>query len=256
MARVLVVEEVVRLLPDQCQAGAAQRRVGAEVMAGDVSTPRGRGLTLVPLAQDEPGPAELPVVLPDGRPLPADVAAGGTPGGSCVGGPASLESLERAIDAAIEADPPALMAAVRDRLARLGVGDGEGERALIGLLLDLFVQKAPTSLAAVEAALDTGDGTALEAGLARLGSAAAHLGAAPLARLCADLEERARCGSVPAAPRVRAALRRELTVTCRVVGALAAELTAADTGERPPDTPFSADVVSGAAPPGAEALAR
>ena len=146
--------------------------------------------------------------------------------------PASLEALERAIDAAIEASPPALMTAVRARLARLGVEDGEEECVIVARLLDLFVDTAPERLATVEAALDTGDDTALEDGVAQLGRAAAHLGAAPLARLCADLEDRARSGSVPPAAAVRAALRRELTVTCRVLSSLTAELARGGAGTR------------------------
>lgn len=145
---------------------------------------------------------------------------------------ALLDAVERAIDAAIEASPPAVMSAVRKRLARLGVDDGQEERALIGRLLDLFVTTAPERLAAVEAALETGDHSALEAGVALLGGAAAHLGADPLARLCADLEDRAGSGTVPPAAAVRGALRRELTVTCRVLSALAAESAPAGAGGR------------------------
>ena len=148
--------------------------------------------------------------------------------------PVSLDALERAIDAAmhaaldatIEASPPALMTAVRDRLAVLGADDGADQRVVLGGLLDRFVDAAPEVLDAVETALGAGDDVALEAGAAHLGSAAAHLGVAPLARLCADLEDRARSGSVPPAAAARAALRREITVTCRVLSAVSAELDA------------------------------
>ena len=153
-------------------------------------------------------------------------------GAAYLGAPASLDALERAIDAAIEASPPALMAAVRDRLVGLGVEDGEEERALVARLLDLFVESAPERLAAVEAGLEAGDDAALEDGLRRLGRAAAHLGAAPLAGLCADLVDRAGSGSVPPAAAVRAALRRELTVTCRVLTSLAADLVPLGPGRR------------------------
>ena len=152
-------------------------------------------------------------------------------GAAYQGASASLDALERAIDAAIEASPPALMAAVRERLG-LGVEDGEEERALVASLLDLFVESAPERLAAVEAGLEAGDDTALEDGLRRLGRAAAHLGAAPLAALCADLADRAGSGSVPPAAAVRAALRRELTVTCRVLTSLAADLVPLGPGRR------------------------
>ena len=146
------------------------------------------------------------------------------PGATDLTGPVALDALERAIDAAIAASPPAVMTAVRDRLAVLGANAGETQRAVLGDLLDVFVDAAPEVLDAVEAALEAGDDAALEAGLAGLGRAAAHLGAVPLARLCADLEDRAGSGSVPPAPAVRAALRRELTVTCRVLSAVSAEL--------------------------------
>jgi HPt (histidine-containing phosphotransfer) domain-containing protein len=141
-----------------------------------------------------------------------------------LGGPSAMDALERALDAAIEASPPALMATVRQRLARLGAEGGVEGRSFAARLLAAFVDQAPGTLAALETALADADDVALEAGAARLGAAAAHLGAGPLARLCADLEVRARTGSVPPVAAVRAALRRELTVTCRVMGALATEL--------------------------------
>ena len=249
MARVLVVEDedVTRMLLEKRLSGAghwmrtaasadearaALRRGRPEVLVSDMFMPGGSGLTLVSSLREEPESADLPVVFLSGRALPGDVAAGEALGAAYLTKPASLEALEQAIDAAIAASPPALMTAVRERLTRLGVDEGDEERALVGRLLDLFLDDAAGRLSALEAALDNGDDIALEAGLVGLGSAAAHLGAAPLARLCADLEDRARSGSVPPAAAVRAALRRELTVTCRVLSALAADLTPVDTGHR------------------------
>jgi HPt (histidine-containing phosphotransfer) domain-containing protein len=144
-----------------------------------------------------------------------------------VGRPQAMDALERALDAAIAASPPALMATVQERLARLGAEGGVDGRSFVARLLAAFVDQAPGALEALETALADADDVALEAGAARLGSTAALLGAGPLARLCTDLEVRARTGSVPPAAAVRAALRRELTVTCRVMGALAAELSEA-----------------------------
>jgi HPt (histidine-containing phosphotransfer) domain-containing protein len=137
-----------------------------------------------------------------------------------LGEPSAMDALARALDAAIEASPPALMSTVRERFARLGA---EGGRSSVVRLLAAFVEQAPETLSALETALADADDVALEAGAARLGAAAAHLGAVPLARLCTDLEDRARSGSVPPAAAVRAALRRELTVTCRVMGAVVDE---------------------------------
>lgn len=220
MARVLVVEDgdVPRQLPERRLSGAGHRvRTAGSAKEARVALRRGRPGVLV-------SDMHLPVVFLSGRALPGDGAAGAAFGTAHLTRPASLDALDRAIDAAIEASPPALMSAVRTRLGRLGADDGEEERAVLGRLLDVFVDAAPDVLAAVEAALGSGDDAALEAGLARLGGSAAHLGAAPLARLCADLEDRVRSGEVPPATAVRAALRRELTVTCRVLRAVSAEL--------------------------------
>jgi CheY-like chemotaxis protein len=241
MARVLVVEDEdvtrellelrlsgaghwVRTAASVDEARTAMHRGRPEVLVSDMFMPGGSGLALVSSLREDPESADLPVVFLSGRALPGDVAAGEALGASYLTKPASLEALERAIDAAIEASPPALMTAVRDRLVRLGVEAGEEERDVVLLLIDLFVDGAPEGLAAAEAALESGDDAALGATVARLGRAAAHLGAAPLARLCADLEDRARSSSLPPAAAVRAALRRDLTVTCRVLGAVAAEL--------------------------------
>lgn len=243
MARVLVVEDEdvtrqllemrlsgaghwVRTAGSADEARAALRRGRPEVVVSDMFMPGGSGLTLVSAMRAEPESADLPVVFLSGRALPGDVAAGAALGAAYLTKPVSLDALERAIDAAIEASPPALMTAVRDRLTGLGADEGEEQRAVLGHLVDLFVATAPEALDAVENALETGDDAALEAGMASLGSAAGHLGAAPLARLCADLEDRSRSGSVPPAAAVRAALRRELTVTCRVLRAVSAELDA------------------------------
>jgi HPt (histidine-containing phosphotransfer) domain-containing protein len=148
-----------------------------------------------------------------------------------VGRPPAMDALERALDALIEASPPALMATVRERLARLGPEGGDQAHTFAARRLAAFVDQAPETLTALETALADADDVALEAGAARLGAAAAHLGAVPLARLCTDLEDRARAGSAPPAAAVRAALRRELTVTCRVMGVLVDELE--DAAPRP-----------------------
>ena len=130
-------------------------------------------------------------------------------------------ALERAIDAAMEGSPPALLAAVRAHLRELGSEDGPEQRAMFSQILGLFVRRAPGILARIEAALDSGDDVAAMGSARRLARQARALGAVPLAQLCTVLADRCDAG-VPAA--TRAALRRELTVTSRVLTAVAAEL--------------------------------
>jgi HPt (histidine-containing phosphotransfer) domain-containing protein len=135
------------------------------------------------------------------------------------------EALEQAIDAAIEAAPPALLVAVRARLRDLGAEDGPEERAMFARILDLFVERSPRALARLEATLDAGDPAAVVLPARRLARQAAVLGAVPLARLCGVLADRAAAGDDVALPGTRAALRVELTVTCRVLAALGTELS-------------------------------
>jgi HPt (histidine-containing phosphotransfer) domain-containing protein len=134
------------------------------------------------------------------------------------------EALEQAIDAAIEVAPPALLVAVRARLRELGCEDGPEERAMFARVLDLFVERSPRALARLEAALEAGDPAAVVLPARRLARQAAALGAVPLARLCGALADRAEAGDDVALPGMRAALRVELTVTCRVLAALATGL--------------------------------
>lgn len=137
------------------------------------------------------------------------------------------EALDRAIDAAVAASPPALLVAVRAHLRELGSEDGPEERTMFARVLDLFVERAPRTLARIEAAVDARDEQAAVAPARRLSRQAEALGALPLARLSAVLADRAAAGEggVPAA--MLAALRRDVVVTCRVLATLAAELTEA-----------------------------
>jgi HPt (histidine-containing phosphotransfer) domain-containing protein len=136
------------------------------------------------------------------------------------------EALEQAIDVAIETSPPPLLGAVRAHLRELGSEDGPEERLMFARVLELFADRAPVTLARVEAAIDAGEDTAAAGPAHRLARQAEALGADPLARLSAGVAHRVAAGEpgVPAA--IRAALRRELTVTCCVLAALAAELAA------------------------------
>jgi HPt (histidine-containing phosphotransfer) domain-containing protein len=144
------------------------------------------------------------------------------------------EALERAIDAAVEASPPTLLVAVRSHLRGLGSEDGPEERAMFAGVLRLFAERSPRLLARIEAAVDTGDDEAAVGPARRLARQAQVLGAVPLAQLSGVLADRAAAGEggVPAA--TRAALRRELALTCRVLATLADELEGgAGTAARP-----------------------
>jgi HPt (histidine-containing phosphotransfer) domain-containing protein len=148
------------------------------------------------------------------------------------------EALEQAIDAAMEATPPALLVAVRAHLRELGSEDGPEERTMFARVLGLFVERSRHTLARIEAAVDAGDDDAAVAPARRLARQAEALGALPLAQLSTVLAERAAAGEdgVPAA--TRAALRRELLMTCRVLATVAAELEAgAAPGLRPVASP-------------------
>jgi hypothetical protein len=134
------------------------------------------------------------------------------------------QALEQAIDAAIEASPPALLVAVRAHLRELGSEDGSEERRMFARVLDLFAERSPVTLARIEAAVDDGDDAAAVAPARRLARQAEALGALPLAQLSTVLADRAAAGEVGVLAATRAALRRELAVTCRVLRALAAEL--------------------------------
>jgi hypothetical protein len=135
-------------------------------------------------------------------------------------------ALEHAVDAAIEATPPALLVAVRAHLRERGSEDGPDERKMIARVLELFAGRAPGTLARIEAAVDAGDPAAVVGPARRLACQADALGAVPLARLCAVVAGRAAAGQADLPAASRAALRREVAVTCRVLAALAGELEA------------------------------
>ena len=241
VARVLVVEDedVTRLLLESRLRQAGHRvRVAAsvaeahdvmeragtpEVLVTDMFMPGGSGLALVASLREDLARADLPVILLSGRALPADVEAGRSLQATYLTKPVSLAALTEAVDAALQAAPAALEEAVRERLADLGDLGDEAERELFAHLLTSFVDGAPAALSAVEVAAGAGDAAALEAAAHKLKGSAATLGAAPLARLCAGLEEGAAAGELPERE-ARAALRREVALTCRVLAAVARDL--------------------------------
>jgi CheY-like chemotaxis protein len=248
MATVLVVEDddVTRLLLEsglraaghwvRAAASAEEAHVELrtsgtpEVLVTDLFMPGGSGLGLVRTLRDDPLLAEVPVVVLSGRALPGDVERAQALGAVFLTKPLSMPELTAAVDAAAAAGPAALATALRARVAEVGAeGAGEDEddqRALLHRLLTLFVEQAPVTAGAVERAVTSGDAVALEAAAHRLRGSAAVLGADRLARLCADLEDRARDGELPGAVAVRTALRSEVAAVCRVFTGLVAELGA------------------------------
>lgn len=244
MARVLVVEDEdltralldvrltaaghrVRAAASLAEARAVLAGTGApDVVVTDMFMPGGSGLALVQALRADPAWADLPVIFVSGRALPADVDAGRALGAAYLTKPLSTAALTAAIDAALEGTPAAVEEAVRERLGVLTDDDSTEEREVLARLLTSFVDRAPEAVARVERALDAEDALALEAVAHQLAGAAATLGAGSLARFCADLEEQARAGEVPPAVPARAALQREVDVTCRVFEALAGELLA------------------------------
>ena len=199
-----------------------------DVVVTDMFMPGGSGLSLVAGLRGDPDRADVPVIFLSGRALPGDVAAGEALGATYLTKPVSVDDLQRAIEAALEASAASRGEAVRERLTDLAGLDDEGERALYARLLAEFVARGPELAGAVLDALADDDATALEAAAHKLRGAAATLGAEPLAALCGRLEEAALAGHVPAAAASTAALQREMAVTCRVFADLSAELGAAD----------------------------
>ncbi len=247
MADVLVVEDddVTRALLEMRLRGAghcvrsassaAEARgllhEGApEVLVTDMFMPGGSGLGLVAGLREDPVCADLPVVFLSGRALPADVEATRALNGTFLTKPFVPATLAAAVQAALDARPAALEEVVRARLHELGDLEDEQERALLARLLTSFVEQAPPVVAELVAAPAGGGsagGGAAEAEAHRLAGSAATLGAAPLARLCAVVEERARTGEVPVSAALVAPLHRELELTRRVFARLAGELAAA-----------------------------
>ena len=243
VARVLVVEDDdgtrlllesrlrqaghrVRVAASAPEAHAVMERAGTpEVLVTDMFMPGGSGLALVAALRADPVCADLPVVLLSGRALPADVEAGRTLRATYLTKPVSVPDLTAAVDAALGAAPAALEESVRRRLADLGDLDDPAERDLFAQVLTSFVDGVPVAVAAVERAAATEDATALEAAAHRLRGSASNVGAEPLARLCGGLEEGAAAGVLPERE-ARAALHREVALTCRVIGTLARELAA------------------------------
>ncbi len=230
----------VRSASSAAEARGLLHEGAPEVLVTDMFMPGGSGLGLVAGLREDPVCADLPVVFLSGRALPADVEATRALNGTFLTKPFVPATLAAAVQAALDARPAALEEVVRARLHELGDLEDEQERALLARLLTSFVEQAPPVVAELVAAPAGGGaaggevagggsagGGAAEAEAHRLAGSAATLGAAPLARLCAVVEERARTGEVPVSAALVAPLHRELELTRRVFARLAGELAAA-----------------------------
>ncbi len=194
-----------------------------DVVVTDMFMPGGSGLSLVNALRQHPSCADLPVIFLSGRALPGDVSAGRSLGATYLAKPCSLADLARAIDQAAGTTTDELEDVVRRRLADVAGVEEEAERALTARLLRTFVAGAPIGMAAVERAVATEDGVALEAAAHRLAGGAATLGADALATAFRTLEERARAGEAPDLDAVRRTAA-QVERTCRVLTELAEEL--------------------------------
>ncbi|GGJ77830.1 hypothetical protein GCM10010123_04870 [Pilimelia anulata] len=94
------------------------------------------------------------------------------------------------------------------------------ERALLDRLVASFAARAPAAVEELAAAVRAGDAAAVRDRAHALKGSAANLGAARLAALCADLEDRARAGDTPPPGDPLAALRAEAAATLRALATL------------------------------------
>lgn len=87
-------------------------------------------------------------------------------------------------------------AAIRARLADLIEDDDPEDRAFVARMVRSFADRAPGLLAELDAALAAGDAERAAHGVHALKGAASNVGADAVARLCAELEQRAREGDL------------------------------------------------------------
>ncbi len=93
-------------------------------------------------------------------------------------------------------DVPVLDPAVIESLRRL---NQPGEPDVVQEVLTLFIAEAPMRLAAVAGAVEVGDATALQRAAHAMKGSAAAIGATAFQRICGDLEEMGRAGSLAGA---------------------------------------------------------
>jgi signal transduction histidine kinase/CheY-like chemotaxis protein len=142
-------------------------------------------------------------------PSPVDTPGADTPGAA---GPRQAE----------------LASAVRARLAEIaGPEPGDGERALLGQLIDTFLARTPAAIDRLAEFMRERDLDAVASQAHALKGSAANIGAVGLAGLAADVENRARAGRLPDPRRSLDVMRLEVEVLTPVLCALRDELPAA-----------------------------
>ncbi|WP_374065087.1 response regulator [Actinokineospora auranticolor] len=115
--------------------------------------------------------------------------------------------------------------AIRTRLEELtGPDPSEPERALMAKLLTSFSVKSPTTLTELADSLNAGDKEQTATQAHTLKGAAANIGASTLAELFADLEDKARSATLPAAEPTLAPLRDELDLVIAAITLLTTQL--------------------------------
>ena len=99
---------------------------------------------------------------------------------------------------------------------------GEDARQLLSEVIDSYLEEAPQLLAAMKAAIDSGDGAALRLAAHTLKSSSATIGATRFSSLCKELEALGKRGSTSASPAWEQQLQQEYE---NVKRALQAQLT-------------------------------
>jgi CheY-like chemotaxis protein len=112
------------------------------------------------------------------------------------------------------ADPDTRIATITARLADItGPNPSPAERALQNRLINSFVAKTPAAVDTLAAAVRSGNADEAATRAHALKGSAANLGADALADLVGQLEDRARCGQLPADDAALDAIRREADLT-------------------------------------------
>lgn len=220
-ARLVLAGHWVRVASSVAEATTVLRRIGIpDVLVSDMFMPGGSGLALVESVRDGEG-AALPVIFLSGRALPGDVEAGRALGATYLTKPVAAADLLASVEAAVAAGAPSLQRLVLDHLGHPAELPGDASGGRRGALLADFCEHAPPALEAVLDALAAGDAPGVQAAARALGTAARSVGAGPLARVCADLEDRARTGGALVPEVAGPLLRHEVAATLDVVAAVA-----------------------------------
>jgi HPt (histidine-containing phosphotransfer) domain-containing protein len=112
-----------------------------------------------------------------------------------------------------------------DRAAVERLGDELGDRAELVRIAGIYLEQLPDGVAAIAAAVETGDTPALRRAAHRLGASSATFGAAALAALCGRLERLGERGVTEGTEQLVRSVTREREL-------VAAELTRLLSGQR------------------------